>query len=730
MRADKHLSGRRMREAMSRLYAAMVLSEANTEALRTGAADRGPVEASGNPTAVSCMNGLNHWLEIMQVHAERGQFRDAIDTPIRKSAEFLRYVRALRPRRSTDIRALVFAVSDPYYDYATGRDLRTVSAVAPDLESAVYVRTDDWDGGDVPGWYVFTGVQPVLLVNRLRMTKGSSVTPAGTAGGGAGLAEMAFLNCPLSGANDFKRSLAMENFCEVHSWQKDARHMLGAPLVLHGRVSSITRHRIGLAECGHGGTFLSAYLSEGACRMRPAGLAAGAYVRVLAVSWYHGDADPDPAPEAEVYVIEKTDRDGDAAGLARVAGPVSVSEMVDRYGRVPESDLLERTGDRMAFKRAGGTAGGLCREFVRAADSVRKARRGAGGSIHCFPEDVFTDRVTDDRIAYVLRHNGEKRGVLLRIIEAGDRGRAKDSEMDGIPAGTVRWLRQMGLVKKDDLAATQSGRRHGYACARRIVKLRLEPLTASAVFVPDLDAPGIPPSFVYKYLDDSGYGRAKVRGSKCRLVMCREGAPERDLERCVILAHGWMDAVLEEFDAVSHPLTPEYLAEKMKVDGPVSPVYVEYLLNAMESGGIVRRDGGSWRVPLYDRIRRVLGRNPGRALTAPQIMRTSAIPRADSGAVDAVLETLRKNGTAAEVFRGGWTEAGGEADALAHAVYEETVALYGRMPENMRRRTAVAAFLPRLERRLWDLGIGAGRREAAKRAVDRMVGDGKWTGPL
>ena len=98
MRAGNHLSERYMREAMSRLYAAMVLSEANTEALRTGAA--GSAEADGSPTAVSCMNGLNRWLDIMRMHAEPDRFSDAIGTPIRRSAEFLRYVRTLRPRRS------------------------------------------------------------------------------------------------------------------------------------------------------------------------------------------------------------------------------------------------------------------------------------------------------------------------------------------------------------------------------------------------------------------------------------------------------------------------------------------------------------------------------------------------------------------------------------------------------------------------------------------------------
>lgn len=732
MRVDRNLSEPKMREAMSRLYTAMVLSEPNTEMIRNGTAGRGSVEADGNPIAVSCMIGLDRWLYALKMHAEPDLFEEAIARPIRMSAEFLRHMRTLRPRRSISITALVFEVSEPHYDPVTDRNIRTVSAISPDVENAVYVRMDDWDWSGVPGWYVFTGVQPILLVNRLRMTKGSTVTPAGPGAGRAGLGGLNFLNCPLSGAEAFRRSLAMENFCEVRSWQAGGKHMLGAPLVLHGRVSGISPHRISLAGCDRGGTFLSAYLSEGAAGMLPAGRTGEVYVRALAVAWYRGDADAGTAPDMEVYMIEETDRGGavagDAAGLARVEGPVGVEEMHDRYGCVPESDLLERRGDRVIFRRTGGMSGGLHREFAQRVDEIREARR-AGHSIHCFPEDVFSDRITDDRITHELGY-AKTRDDLLSIIEAEDRGCAAAEGPagggDGPTSRSVWVLKQLGLVEgtADAPAATPSGRRHGYRCAADVMVRRLDSLKA-AVFVPDLDAPGIPPSFVPKYLKAGGYRASTVRGSKCGMVMSMEDAPEQDLGACAHRAGEWMDAILREFDAVAHPLTPAYLAEKLGAGRPgVPPAYVESILNAMADGGAVKRDGGSWRVPLEDRIMRVLGKSPGRALRKQQIMSGASIPGMDRDAADAALEKLRSSGAALEVLRDRWTGASGAADALAREVYEEAVSLYRKMPENRRRRMGSAAFLPYLERRLHDLGMRAGRQEAARRAVDMMVWDG------
>lgn len=718
---------------MSCLYTAMTMSKPNTDRiLKRTLGGPEPAEADGSPRAVQCMAAIDDWFRTMRMSTDPDIWENAVTLPVRKSAEFLQYIRALRTRQSTDVTALVFAVSEPHPDADADSIVRTVSAVSPTLECVVYARTKNWQGGEVPGWYVFTNVQPVPLVNRMREVKGSAITPAGPGAGRAALAGFGFLNCPLSGAEDFRGSLAMENFCEVRSWQADGQHRLGAPLILHGRVSSITRSRITLAGCGNDRTSLSAYLSNEAAEMLRDGMVRGSYVRVLAVVWYD-DAEP------EVYAIEETYlKDavaGDAAGLARVAGPVSISDMQSRYGCIPETTLLARRSDYMVFERSGAAGGDdPHRKFAKTVSEIRDSRLETGGSMHCYPADIRSDQVTDDQITYALHNYAGTMSALLSIIDSEERaagGPSEDTLRDKITPQDGWWLKRLGLAEQAGgaLSSTPSGRLHGYRCATVMLRDRLEPL-ADAVFVPDLDSPGIPPSFVPKYLRAVGYKSAKVRGAECPMVMYGDSKSEAGLDKCADRAESWMDAVLGAFDEVSHPLTPQYLAEEL-TDWRAPPVYVEKLLDAMEREGSVLRDvRGSWKVPLEGRIRRMLGRNHGCALTKQQIMREAVIPASDSDAVDGVLERLRMAGYAVQTFRGRWTGADGARDAEEHDLYRAALSLYGKLPEDRRRRMEKGTFIQYLDRYLYDMGMTEGRREAGKRAVNMMVGDGKWAGPL
>ena len=111
-------------------------------------------------------------------------------------------------------------------------------------------------------------------------------------------------------------------------------------------------------------------------------------------------------------------------------------------------------------------------------------------------------------------------------------------------------------------------------------------------------------------------------------------------------------------------------------------------------------------------------------------MRGAAIPDPDADAVDGILEDLRRDGCAVRIFGDRWTGPDGVREAAAHGAYEEAVRLYGKLRPDRRRVMDRAAFLPHLEGHLAGLRMRKGRREAAKEAVDRMVKDGKWDGPL
>lgn len=714
MLVDRHLTEPRTSGAMSCLYAAMVTSKANTKKILNGEAGSGSVNGEGNHLAASCMETFDAWLYTLRMYTEPNVFEDAIASPLQMSAKFIQYMRGLSPS-SIDVTALVFEVSKSYHDDFTEKKLKTVSAIVPSLESVVYARIGNWEWDDIPGWYVFNGFQPIPLVNRMRPVKGSTITRAEPYT--AGMADMGFLYCPLSGIGPFKRSLAMENFCEVGSWQDGGKHILGAPVVLHGRVSSIGHSQISLTGCDNDNAYMSAYLSEGAVRMWPMELTSGDYVRVLTVVWYNADMDP------EVYMIEKTDKNGaiagDAAGLARIEGPISATEMSSRYGYVPRSNLLEQKGDNVVFKRTGQTATVPEKEFVKTVSHIRQMRRQMQGSIHCSPEDVFSDDITDKRISGELGRK-EVRDVLLQIIDAKERD--QDDSADAFPF-IVRKLERLGLVKKSKnvLTVTSSGRGHGYKSAVDVVEGRLGQIS-EVVFVPDLDTAGIPPSFVLQYLKGEGYRQAEVRGYGCRIVMSREGANKLDLKNCVDRAENLMDHILTIFDEVWHPLEPLYLAEKLKLPR----IYIENLLESMvKCKSVQKADRSAFLVTVEDKVMHVLKRDIERAFYKQDIMDILNVPGMDKKVLDNALEKLRKNGAVVEVLKDRWATTAGADAVLEQEIYKIAMDLYESLKSH-RSAVSVDNFLLYLNRKLHELGMRGERLKAAREAVDTMKKHGVW----
>ena len=337
--------------------------------------------------------------------------------------------------------------------------------------------------------------------------------------------------------------------------------------------------------------------------------------------------------------------------------------------------------------------------------------------MHCYPADIRSDQVTDDQITYALHNYAGTMSTLLGIIDSEERatgGPSEDTLHDKIKPQDGLWLKRLGLAEQTGgaLSSTPSGRRHGYRCATGMLRDRLEPL-AGAVFVPDLDSPGIPPSFVPKYLRTVGYKSAKVRGAECPMVMYLDGKSEAGLDKCADRAESWMDAVLCAFDEVSHPLTPQYLAEEL-VDWEAPPAYVEKLLDAMEREGSVLRDvRGSWKVPLEGRIRRMLGRNHGCALTKQQIMRRRSFLLATQMPW---MVSWRGFAWPAMPYRhsgaDGRTPTG--PGCGEHDLYRAALSLYGKLPEGRKRRMEKGMFIQYLDRYLYDMGMTEGRREAAR----------------
>ena len=741
------LSEQRMRHAMSCLYATMVLSQANTLAIQEGRIGKiREKEMRGNPTAVSCMKDLAKWVDALKTFIEPVDLETSFLFPMKQSAALLQLMRN-DMRRSTSVTGLVFAASDPVHDDITGRYLSTVSAIVPSMECAMCIRVEDWDGENKVGWYAFEGVQPIPLVNRMRPTSAFSIK---TSKPEESIREMDFLKCSMSDVEVFRKSVAMENFCEVHSRQTQKRHMLGAPITLHGLVSRISANRVSLRGCGNGNESLTAYLSDGVCREfaeRQMGRLEGKYVCALVAVWYWSDHDGNEKPEFEAYAIEEVNLDGavagDAVGFVRIRGRASVGDIQGMYGHLPESKSLVKKGDQVLFGVGGrGGRNPVHRKFSEAIDEIRNVRIKEGGSIHCFPKITPGIGNPDRQIRETLSDT-TMRSIMLFIIKSVDGGRPVTKKQLGasFPNSFARRMSLLGslrLVATTDgiITATRLGKKLAYACTAEYARYRMGSHVTPAVFLPDMDIGDIPPSFVFRHLEELGYMPVVVNQSKCKLVLRKDSASVHDIEACMSRVAAWRKNILDEFNAVTHPLTSAYLAERIsKINSPV-PAYVENVLNMMKNDGYVRQiNGGSWEMPIEKKIMHVFSRSPKGVFTKEQIMERATIARISGDAVDETLHRLHVEGAVSKVLGDRWIVNGGahlgmpaeEHPGVSRAIHRRMQDLSRRLLRGRRRHMAEQEFLGYLQRSLSDLGIRSNSCRNAGDAAARLVEDGTVT---
>ena len=712
-----------MRINMIRLYASMTKSTRNTDLILSGRlVGITKEDVGGNSDIKERMVGLSRWLEELQIGSTKRDFENAFMNPMRKAAEFRDYMHRRTPA-STDMDGFVFAVSDPYDDGIVDEDMCTVSAIVPCLQSAMHIRVKDTY--TTLGWKTFRNVQPIPLASRLYPTRLEIITSERH----PDVDGMGFLKCPLSEAENFERSLAMENFCEIGSSQTEKKPRLGAPVIVSGLVTKITPHRITVNGCDSSGSQMTASLSSelgNRFKRNRLGDLKNAWVRMLIVVWYWSKEDSDEdRPFPELYMIEKTTEEravvDDIVGYVRVFGSAGTEDLERTYTRIPEHLPLELAEDgvfRPAYKNSSVDA--VCRKFVNTVDAIRAMRLETGSpNIHCMPDEVLDDQITEKHVLGRLKRNSDMRLVLLRIILGGERGGGSTvNEIRGLLPHVkdgvfsyYMWLLKRQFVLKGDggiLRATRSGKIYGYATMRDDVAKSIMPWLKSAVFLPDLRDAKIPASFVMKYLEEIAYSPIVVDGHPCKVAWCKPDASREETDACVAKVADMRESVLGIFYSFYHSITSEYISCELCTNGlNISTVYVDALLFMMEKTGDVNRDGDSWCVSMKNRIRRTIAHRTA-DISKDELMTISYVAGKDKDKVDDILEALRGDGTVSLLPNGNWIPSKSLEQWQIQAVNVEArncaVSLLGRrrsgMSEDMfmeRMRYHIRSTVPRFD---------------------------------
>ena len=727
-----------MRINMIRLYASMTKSTRNTELISSGRlVGITKEDAGGNSDIRERMVELSRWLEELQIGSTKRDFENAFMNPIRKAAWFRDYMHR-RTTASTDMDGFVFAVSDPYDDGIVDEDMCTVSAIVPCLQSAMHIRVKDT--GITPGWKTFRNVQPVPLASRLYPTRLEIIASERR----LDMDGMGFLKCPLSEAENFERSLAMENFCEIGSRQTEKKPRLGAPVIVSGWVTRITPYRITVSGCGPSGSQMTASLSSelgNRFRQNRLGELENAWVRMLVVVWYWSEEDSDEdRPFPEMYMIEKTTEEravvDDIVGYVRVFGSAGAEDLERAYGRIPEHLPLELAEDGVflpACKSSSDDA--VCRKFVNTVGAIRAMRFETGSpNIHCMPNEVLDDGITEKHVLSRLKRNSDMRLVLLRIILGGERGGGSTEKEirgllphieDGSFSYYMRLLKKQFVLKEEGgvLRATRSGKRHGYATMRDGVVSSVTPWLKPAVFLPDLRDTEIPASFVMKYLGEIAYSPIAVGSHPCKVAWRRPDASPEETDACAAKVADMRESVLGVFYSSYHSITAEYISCELGANGlNVPTAYVNALLIMMENGGDVNRDGDSWCVSMEKKIRRTVTRNTN-GISKEEIMRASYVAGRDKDEVDDILEALRSDGTVSLLPNGNWIPSGSLEQWQRRAVGVEARACAVSLLGGRRGGMSEDMFMGRMRYRIRSTVPGSGWREHLESAVKQLVDD-------
>ena len=723
-----------MRNSMASLHAAMVRSVDNTNiVLEGGLIGMDDGETGGNRSIRGRMARLSEWLEDIHVISAESDFENSFMLPIKKAAEFLSYLRREDVSTSIDVDGLVFAVSSPYYDEIVDLERSTVSAIFPCLQSAMHVRVKDTD--IMPGWMTFKNVQPIPLINRMNPTKleiaGLDNRPE--------IAGLDFLKCPLSCVDGFERSLAMENFCEVGSSNTD-RPKLGAPLVVCGRVKSVGTRHITVSSCDVAESDMTASISPELRRefeSRQLQAIRGTWVRLLITAWYHGyDDDEKDRMRPQAHMIEEATEEqaiaNEIIGCVRIFGSAKITDLKRRYGSIPEHLPLVVNGDEVTLpSRQTDFKNAACIKFVDITADIHGARFKTGHhDLHCQPDDVFDDRLTKKYLLAKLRKYKDMRLMLTRIIRYNEYHKPptkKDlRELMDIRSGFsyYLWLLEHRFVHRDKdgrLVATKAGIEGALESIRGDIEHAIKP--GAAIFLPDVDV-GVPGSLAIKYLEKhDSYSPITVDGHSCAVAWIRQGASDEDVSACKLKVDSMMEDVLDVFYSSYHSTTAEDISGKVANKGSRVPAaYTNAILSTLERIGRITRDGDSWRVPMRDKIERVITRSD-EALSKEKIMQLAVVAGMHKYEVDDVLAALVKDGITRKlpdekwIFReklDRW-----EGRVVYEAAKKAAITLLGRRRSGMDKDM----FMGHLGSSVRKAVRGPNRSEHLKRAVVQLEDD-------
>jgi hypothetical protein len=613
-------------------------------------------------------------------------FNNQILEPSRIPARYLLSIRE-GTARSTRLEGFVFARTSEFYDNNFGSNIRILSLIVPQLESALSLRCRSADADDIVGETVeVDGVQPVPFVNRIHTTARLSIRRNK---GILDLQNLHFVRVSIHDLSHLSRSLAFENLCEVQSAQADNRR-LGWLCVFAGRVLSIDSPYIWI-EDETKESFARLQITQ-ALLKQVGGTLEGLRVyktkaaRFLAVVWYALGSREQPV--AEIFGIEPMDESDlnleDAIGYVRLRGGTSKAALSARYPSLDfESlpEILSHGSTEVSWAGSVNPQDVVSRDFVNRTAELLGVR-SAQGSAWIWtsrPGEVFDkERLTIGYIAKKISRDDQLWSCVLDLVRILNYLGSLPSSLaelkrvlsaHGIQPvdDAVAWLVGLSVLvrRKSEISLTERGMEAAYLSCKGTINdiLRKALATGDCIDLIELERQSqFPPSLLLRGLQDlvkqGQVSQLTFNGRKTTLVWMPK-LSKKDQQVSLEHARKRLKAVsgqvVSKLRLVPYSLGTLKLAENLNGKTPASFFSTNALLSDVEGLGLIENTGQNmWIYPWKRRITDYLRSKSQGMFSVSDIMAKTGLPVIERTKVDTFLEELRKDGKVVQILPGQW----------------------------------------------------------------------------
>jgi len=689
----RFLCERSIRFTNQSLYVSLVGAGENCKTLlESNLLKSGMTNASGNDLVKRGFQRLVSWLTISSEFCFSPEiYSSEILEPTRSSARFLSEIRKL-PKRTTHVSCYLLSKSDPHFDSFFGEKVVTVTVVIPTLKTVSTIRCHAEISGDLSfGEYELNDIQPLPFVNRIHPLNIRDCLIAKKKGKGLCLSGLDFLKIYSEDIKNIQSSIALENFCEFHSFQS-VGGQLGFPCVVGGKVVSVSPHNLTLQSISNSRTtfnfFLSpTLLSQLRKEVTKISSLVGKYVRILIVVWYRCHDHRTMANVPEILLMEQVGTDeeiwkDEIVGFVRLRGKVQTEDLRVRFpeqflSTTPES--ISRDKSYFAWRFTHDNEDEIINEFHSETKLIRSLR--ASRTTVSYPlqlREVFDfSKLSFEALGEKVSEDTDLLHVFLSLLRRKDSKGELSSEFDPrdfdridaiISNEKFRWLCSMGFIVENSekkISICKVGEDVLYFAIRKLSEslLKKEILRRSAASLNELSiCADIPPSLCSVILKEME-GKKEVQclhiqDRRCELFWLRLEAEPAEIETCVANLNMYFSRIMLALNAVSYPLGTRKVMEKLREMNllDLDHYYLRLVLAELRAQGrIEMSESDMWFYRWDDRLRDILENNKDEAFTLDDLIKRANLPEIRRGDVLDILRSPKQESVATEIFKLTWS---------------------------------------------------------------------------